>query len=140
MTLRYLLDTNVLSEPLRPQPNPAVMEKLRLHQQEIATATIVWHELLFGCQRLGESKKRHTIETYLQKVVQPHIPILSYDQAAATWHAQERTRLASLGKTPAFADSQIAAISYSNDLIIVTNNISDYRDFLDLKLENWHQE
>ncbi len=95
MTLRYLLDTNVLSEPLHPQPNPAVMEKLRLHQQEIATASIVCHELLLGCQRLGESKKRRTIEIYLQEVVQPHIPILPYNQAAATWHAQERTRLVS---------------------------------------------
>lgn len=46
MTLRYLLDTNVVSESVRPKPNRAVMGKLRVHQEEIATATIVWHELL----------------------------------------------------------------------------------------------
>lgn len=57
MSLRFLLDTNILSEPLRPIPNPNVMEKLRQYENEIATATIVYHELLFGCYRLPESKK-----------------------------------------------------------------------------------
>ena len=84
-------------------------------------------------------KKRYTIETYLQTVVQPHIPILPYDLAAATWHARERTRLVQSGKTPAFADGQIAAIAYTNDLILVTNNTLDFQNFLNLKLENWHQ-
>lgn len=139
MTLLYLLDTNVVSEPSRPKPNPAVMAKLRFYEKEIATASIVWHELLFGCQRLPESKKRRTIETYLQKVVQPHIPLLPYDEAAAAWHAGERTRLVAAGKTPAFADGQIAAIAYTNNLILVTNNTSDFQNFLNLKLENWHQ-
>lgn len=139
MTLRYLLDTNVVSEPVRPKPNPAVMGKLRVHQEEIATATVVWHELLFGCQRLPESKKRRIIETYLQNVVQPHIPLLPYDETAATWHAGERTRLVAAGQTPAFADGQIAAIAYANNLILVTNNTSDFENFLNLRLENWHQ-
>ena len=49
MTLKYLLDTNVLSEAKRPQPNQKVMTKLRLSKREIATATLVIHELLFGC-------------------------------------------------------------------------------------------
>jgi len=139
LTLFYLLDTNVVSEPLRPKPNPAVMAKLQAHQEEIATATIVWHELLFGCQRLPESKKRRLIQTYLQNVVKPHIPLLSYDQIAATWHAEERTRLVSAGLTPAFADGQIAATAIANDLILVTNNTSDFENFINLKLENWHQ-
>ncbi|WP_036489749.1 type II toxin-antitoxin system VapC family toxin [Myxosarcina sp. GI1] len=139
MTLRYLLDTNVVSEPVRPKPNPAVLAKLQAHQEEIGTAVVVWHELLFGCQRLLPSKKRRKIETYLQKVVQPHIPLLPYDETAATWHAKERTRLVAAGKTPAFVDGQIAAIAYTNNLILVTNNTSDFQNFLNLKLENWHQ-
>ncbi|MEM9508949.1 MAG: type II toxin-antitoxin system VapC family toxin [Cyanobacteria bacterium P01_E01_bin.35] len=139
MNLYYLLDTNVVSEPLRLKPNLAVMEKLRSHQEEIATATVVWHELLFGCQRLPQSKKRHIIETYLQNVVKPYIPLLPYDHIAATWHAEERTRLVAAGQTPAFVDGQIAATAYVNDLILVTNNTSDFENFLNLKLENWHK-
>jgi tRNA(fMet)-specific endonuclease VapC len=45
--------------------------------------------------------------------------------------------LVSIGKTPSFADGQIAAIAKVNDLIIVTNNIADYVDFTGLQVENW---
>lgn len=137
MSLRFLLDSNILSEPLRPQPNTKVMEKLLEHQQEIATATVVWHELLFGCYRLPDSKKRRNIEEYLQET-ELILPLLSYDHNASTWHAQERFRLVKLGKTPPFADGQIAAVACVNQLILVTNNVSDYREFQGLKVENWH--
>jgi tRNA(fMet)-specific endonuclease VapC len=45
----FLFDTNILSEPLRPRPNLNVIRMLQQHEKEIATATVVWHELLFGC-------------------------------------------------------------------------------------------
>ena len=137
MSLRFLLDTNVFSEPLRPIPNSNVMEMLRQHESEIATATVVYHEILFGSYRLPDSKKRRTIEKYLQEVIQPNIPILPYDNNAAKWHALERARLVAIGKTPSFPDGQIAAIAHVNDLILVTNNVSDYADFSQLQIDNW---
>ena len=45
MPTAYLLDTNVVTEPLRPLPNPHVLERLAAHQNEIAIASVVWHEL-----------------------------------------------------------------------------------------------
>ncbi|AHJ27492.1 type II toxin-antitoxin system VapC family toxin [Nodularia spumigena CS-584] len=137
MSPRFLLDTNVFSEPLRPIPNSNVMEMLRQHENEIATATVVYHEILFGSYRLPDSKKRRTIEKYLQEVIQPNIPILPYDNNAAKWHALERARLVAIGKTPSFPDGQIAAIAHVNDLILVTNNVSDYADFSQLQIDNW---
>ncbi|MGD1919709.1 MAG: hypothetical protein ACFCAD_12935 [Pleurocapsa sp.] len=44
----------------------------------------------------------------------------------------------SIGKTPAFADGQIAAIAYTNDLIVVTNNVSDFVNFQKIEIENWY--
>ena len=35
MSLKYLLDTNVLSEPLRPRPDPKILEGIRRHQEEL---------------------------------------------------------------------------------------------------------
>lgn len=134
---KYLIDTNILSEPLKPQPNRAVMDKMKLYFEEIAIASVTWHEILFGCYRLPSSKKRMRIEEYLKELVLPSIPILEYDQQAADWHASERARLTTIGQSPAFADGQIAAIAIANDLILVTNNISDYINFQHLKLENW---
>ena len=137
MTLSYLLDTNIVSEPLRPAPNQTVLEQLRLHQAEIAIASFVWHELLFGCYRLPPSAKRTMIETYLSQVIAPTVPILPYDQKAAEWHALERARLTRIGKTPPFADGQIIAVAKVNDLTLVTLNPSDYAAFQDVQIESW---
>lgn len=139
MTLRYLLDTNVISEPLRPGPNPGVLEKLHLNQADLAISAITWHELWFGCQRLPASARRQAIETYLRQVVAPSMPILPYDSRAAEWHAAERARLAVLGRLPPFADGQIAAVACVNDLILVTFNISDFAGFQGIHLEDWRQ-
>ena len=136
MTLRYLLDTNVISEVTRPSPNPNVVQKLTEHQREIATAAVVLHELLYGCLRLVESQKRQFLLEYINQIPL-RMPILSYDPQAAQWHAEERARLSKIGKTPAFADGQIASIAYSNNLVLVTNNVSDFQFFDGLKIENW---
>jgi tRNA(fMet)-specific endonuclease VapC len=137
MTIRFLLDTNVLSEPTRQRPHPNVIARLQQYEGEIATSTTVWQELLFGCERLPTSKKRIFLERYLNQIVRQTIPILPYDIDAATWHAIERARLTSIGKTPSFSDGQIAAVAKVNNLILVTNNVSDYGDFLALQIENW---
>jgi tRNA(fMet)-specific endonuclease VapC len=137
VSINYLLDTNVVSEPLRPRPNPKVLARLKSHEEELAVASPVWHELWFGCQRLSASAKRTAIERYLNEVVAISMPILPYDQAAAEWHAAERARLTALGKTPPFVDGQIMAIAYSNSLTLVTLNPSDYKEFAEVKVENW---
>ena len=78
MTLRYLLDTNVISEATRPSPNPNIVQKLTEHQREIATAAVVFHELLYGCLRLVESQKRQFLLEYINQIPLK-MPILSYD-------------------------------------------------------------
>lgn len=137
MSLQYLLDTNIVSEPLRPLPSPNILNYLKQHQNQIAIASPVWHELLFGCYRLPESAKRTAMEVYLNEVVLPSLPILSYDAEAAAWHAVERARLTGIGKTPPFVDGQIAAIAKVNNLTLVTVNTADYAHFQDVKIENW---
>ena len=137
MKPRYLLDTNIVSEPLRSSPNASVLEKLYSFQEQLAIASVVWHELLFGCYRLAHSAKRAAIETYLHQVVAVSMAILPYDEAAAQWHAVERARLAALGRTPPFADGQIAAIARVNELILVTFNQPDFASFQGVQLEDW---
>jgi len=102
--MKYLLDTNVLSEPLKLEPNRKVMAMLKRHQDEIATAALVWHELLFGCLRLPQSRKREMIAIYLEEVVLRNMEIIPYDDRAAEWHAEQRAKLYTQGKTPSFVD------------------------------------
>jgi len=133
----YLLDTNVLSEPLKQRPNAIIMAMLEKHRARVATAAPVWHELQFGCFRLPRSRKRDCIEQFLHHVVSSKISILPYDEAASLWHAKERARLEAIGRTPPFVDGQIAAIAKVNGLVLVTRNTKDFEMFLDLQLENW---
>lgn len=137
MSLKFLLDTNILSEAKRPKPNPNVMGKLELYKGQIATATVVIHELLFGCFRLPLSKKRKDLEDYLNNVILANLPLFDYDLKSAKSHAGERARLSKVGKIPAFVDGQIASITFTNNLTLVTNNVDDFKDFNGLVVDNW---
>ncbi len=140
MSFRFLLDTNIISEINKKIPNKLVVDKMNQYQGEVVTASVVIHELLFGCLRLPrESGRRRFLEDYIEEIP-VKMPVLDYDLNAAKWHAQERARLSKIGKTPAFIDGQIASIAFCNDLILVTNNVADFQDFEDLIIENWFVE
>ncbi len=79
----YLLDTNVLSEAVKTEPDKHVMTKFERHQDEMVTAAPVWHELQFGCQRLPRSRKREVIASFLNDIVRRTMLILPYDDKAA---------------------------------------------------------
>lgn len=135
--LRYLLDTNVLSEPARRNPDLGVRSRLQEHRQQACTAAPVLHELQYGLARMPGGARRRALALYLEQVLRPRLVILPYDSEAALWHATERARLAARGRTPAHVDGQIAAIASTNDLTVVTRNTSDFEDFADLRVENW---
>jgi tRNA(fMet)-specific endonuclease VapC len=135
--MRYLLDTNIISEPFKLDPNAQVVAKLQEYGGDLAIASVTWHELKYGYYRMPTSRRQQQLETYLNLTVRPNLPIINYDEQAAEWFAKERARLMSLGKTPSLPDGQIAAIARVNGLILVTRNISDYKEFIDLYIENW---
>jgi tRNA(fMet)-specific endonuclease VapC len=137
VTLEFLLDTSIVSNPSAQQPNERLVARLERHTAGCAIAAPVWHELIFGTRRLPAGRRRDRLETYLQNVVKRAFPILPYDDVAAEWHGIERARLTDLGKTPPFVDGQIAAIARSNDLTLVTTNTKDFAPFKGLRVADW---
>ena len=135
--MKYLLDTNIISEPLRPKPSNSVIRHLCKHENDIAIPAPVWHDLRFGCARLAPSRQREAIECYIEDVVLASFPVLEYDQQAADWHAIERARLSAAGRTPPFVDGQIAAIAFVSDLTLVTSNRGDFQGFKGLRIRSW---
>ncbi len=135
--ISYLLDSNILSEPARLKPNAQVLKQFANHDDCYATAAIVWHELVYGCELLPASKKKEHLQAYLEMLLMNGLIILPYDQLAADWYAKERARLQFQGKTCAYADGEIAAIAVSNKLTLVTRNIQDFQNFQNLSLQNW---
>lgn len=134
--LQFLLDTNVFSELTRPTPNAGVVRRFHRFEFHVATASLVWNELLFGCRRLPASKRRDALYAFIDGL-RPALPVVAYDAIAAEWHASERVRLEKTGRKPAFIDGQIAAIAHVNGLTLVTANAKDYALFEGVSVEDW---
>ncbi len=137
MTLRYLLDTSIVSSPISKEPNAAIVKHLESDGHECAIGAPVWHELVYGCHRLPRGRRREALETYLQDVVLATFPVLAYDEAAAQWHGRERAWLDGLGRPAPYVDGLIAAIAFVNDLVLVTVNVKDFARFRGVAVENW---
>lgn len=137
MTLRYLLDTTIVSSPVTKVPDLRIVKRLEVNGEECAIAAPVWHELAYGCRRLAPGKRRDALENYLQDVVRASFPILPYDEAAATWHGRERARLEELGRPAPFTYGEIAAIAYTNGLVLVTLNVKHFSRFKGIEVTDW---
>jgi tRNA(fMet)-specific endonuclease VapC len=81
--MRYLLDTNILSEPVAARPNPFVMEKLKTHGASLALAAVSWQEMLYGMYLLPAGKRRAQIKDYLFHRILSALPIIAFDESAA---------------------------------------------------------
>lgn len=110
---------------------------MSVHGGACAICAPVWHELQFGVQRLPRGKRRTALQTFLNDVVRPTLPILPYDERAAAWHGAERARLERAGKKPPFVSGQIAAIAATSGIPLVTANPSDFKSFRGLIVQNW---
>lgn len=138
MSLKYLLDTSVVSSPISRIPNAGVLRLLHEVGRACAIGAPVWHELIYGCERLPRGgRRRQALQQYLAEVVRVSFPILPYDERAAAWHGRERARLDAQGKTAPWVDGQIASIAATNGLVLVTRNRRDFANFLDLTVEDW---
>lgn len=135
--MKYLLDTNVVSEPLAARPSAGVLAGIEAHAAELAVSAISWQEMHFGLERLPPGARRDRIRAYLEERVRPTLPILPFDAAAGEWQARERARLSRIGRTPPYADTQIATIAAVNGLILVTRNAQDFALFASMMVENW---
>ena len=116
----------------------------------MALPSVAWHELIYSARRMDEGRRRDYLLEYLQEVVRPSMPIVSYDAAAARWHVWARAQLERQGRPTAFADGQIAGISATENLTLVTRNTADFEPFAtlskaaakgeEIRLENWFEE
>ncbi|XID75682.1 type II toxin-antitoxin system VapC family toxin [Alkanindiges sp. WGS2144] len=133
-----LLDTNIISELVKVEPNTHVFQQFQTYKNEIAIPSLVWHELRFGWLRMPDSKRKQSIGLFLHDVVSL-LPILPYDTAAAKIHAEIRVEAQKTGHTLPFADGQIAAIAMSQGLSLVTRNTKDFETITGLRLINWFE-
>lgn len=133
--MTVLLDTSVLSEPLKERPDAHIAEWVAASLEAGAfTASIVVHEIGYGVARLPPGRRRTRLAAMTAELLDL-VDVLSYDVEAARWHARERVRLEKKGLTPSYADTQIAAVAAAGGLRLATLNPRHFRH-LDVALED----
>lgn len=136
----YLLDSNVISEIIKPEPSFSVIKKLAEHAGDCAISVTTWHELIYGIEQLEESYRKTQLSNFIQNDVKQSFKIIPYTENAAKLHAEIRAKLKKEGILLPFVDSQIAAIALENRMTLATRNTKDFvqiTKYFPLKLENW---
>lgn len=125
-----ILDTNVVSEPLKPAPDAAVLRWLdRQGPGTLYLTTISQAELLAGVHALPAGRRR----TELQKVLTQELAslfsgrILSFGERSAQAYADVVTAANAAGNPIDFADAAIGAIAIEHNYILATRNARDFK-------------
>lgn len=130
-----LLDTNVLSEILRPTPDSSVERWLNVHFPQSAVSVVSVLELLGGAAILPLGKRRQALETAINRVLRRFAGrIYAFDEASARAAAKlmERARAKGRGahKLPEkLADLQLAGTASAYGLSFATRDVSDFEPF-----------
>ena len=124
-----LLDTNVVSEPLKASCDKSVLAWI--DEQAIETlylSTISLAELRFGIAILPEGKRKDTLFSSLEQQVLPLFAgrILLFDEQASQAYATLRARARLAGQAIATADGYIAAIAAAHGLAVATRDASPF--------------
>ena len=130
-----LLDTNVISELTKDEPNPSVVSFLRRHN-ELWIATVVLHELEFGLRLLPRGRRREELRSAVAKYVTKFEDrILPLDRRAAEDAAELRARAQRSGRAVHLGDALIAGTARAHDMAVATRNTTDF-DGLDVSIIN----
>jgi predicted nucleic acid-binding protein len=125
----FLLDTNVISEPSKADPNPSLLRWIAdTEEHSLFLSALTFGEIKRGICLLPVSKKRERYERLLDALAQRfENRVLAFDRAVAEQWGALLARC-SLNGTPIPAiDSMLAATAITHDLTIVTRNIDDFR-------------
>jgi len=125
-----ILDTNVVSEPLRPQPDPSVLNWLDAHDPAtfyLTTTSVA--ELMAGVEAMPPGRRREGLEQALSRQVTALFEgrILNFDAKAAEAFANVASGAQAQGNPIGFADCAIAAIARARGFAVATRNVRDFR-------------
>jgi predicted nucleic acid-binding protein len=134
-----VLDTNVLSEPIRPRPDAAVVEWLG-GQTDVAVTAVTVGELYLGVRRLPHGRRREGLTGAVDLALAGLSGrVLLYDEHAARIYAELQESRRRAGAPLSVEDGMIAAIVLHHGATLATRNVDDFAG-LDVDLINpWQQ-
>ncbi len=124
--MKYLVDSNVLSEVTRPHASAKVIRWLRDHEADFVVNPIVLGEIQYGIGLTSSARKRAELQQWFEDGLR-RLRVLDIDSGtASTWSAL-LVGLRKNGKAMPVKDSLIAASALQHKLTIVTSNTTDFQ-------------
>jgi predicted nucleic acid-binding protein len=126
-----VLDTNVLSEAIRPVPSRRVLDWLAAQQPSgLFTTAISEAELFYGLALLPAGKRRTSLEEAVRRMLEEDFAqrVLPFDRAAASAFAVIASGRRKKGRPISEFDAQIAAVARIHGAAVATRNADDFRD------------
>ena len=125
----FLLDTNVISEPSKPDPNPHVLRWIAQNdERSLFVSVLTFGEINRGISLLPASKKRERYQRFLELLGERFGErALPFDRAAAEQWGALLARCSASGTPMPTIDSMLAATALTHGLTIVTRNVGDFR-------------
>jgi len=139
--MNFLLDTNVLSEPMKERPNSGVLSWLsQANEDEVFVSVVTITELRYGVERLATGKRRERLDGWLRNDLIARFAgrILPVDLRIADACGGLMARSESMGRPLEARDAFIAATAEVHGLILVTRNTSDFEPTLKAIVSPWN--
>ena len=124
-----ILDTNVVSELMKPAPYPAVIDWLdRQSRSDLSTTSITKAEVLYGVARLPEGRRKAALATEAERMFRDDLPapLFPFDDSAAAHYAAILDARRRAGRPMTTLDAQIAAIALAAGAAVATRNVGDF--------------
>jgi toxin FitB len=124
-----ILDTNVVSETLRPVPESSVLEWLASQPRaSLFTTTVTRGEILYGIRLLCDGKRRRGLWDAARKIFDDDFAdqVLSFDGDAADMYAEIAASRRTIGKPISQFDAMIVAMARSRGASLATRNVKNF--------------
>lgn len=125
--MKYLLDTCILSETVRPRPHEKVMSwLLSVDEQSLFIPAVVLGELRKGVALCDEGRRKQALSAWLDECHRQYENrVIAFDKSVADLWGTIVAELQRRGRTPPVIDSQIAATAKRHGMTLVTRNVTD---------------
>ena len=133
----YLLDTSVIAEPVRENPNPKIIARIEKYVNVGAISAPTLYELYHGLDFVKDESRRDKLYKYITSVVRGLFSVIPYDDFSASVQADFRLRDKS--KKVSARDLVQAAVSKSNNMILATKEPGRYSNIIGLTVEDWSE-
>tara|TARA_R110000850_G_scaffold214615_1_gene340488 strand:- start:3207 stop:3629 length:423 start_codon:yes stop_codon:yes gene_type:complete len=138
-----ILDTNILSELMRPAPNMRVVNWLNAEEPLGVTITaITVAEILYGIERLPDGKRKQRFAQLAVEMFEEDFTdrVLPFDEVAAAYYATLVADSERSGRVVHSADAQIAAICQQHHARLATRNVKDFEHLGISIIDPWRVE